>query len=65
MINNFRIKHLKNAVNIMSNFPTKITSIDNLKNIPGIGKGTLDRIDEILKTGKLEEVDIYINKYKM
>lgn len=64
MINNFRIKHLKNSLQIISNFPTKIISSDNLKNIPGIGKGTINKIDEILKTKNLEELKTYDIKYK-
>lgn len=52
----FRIKSIENAINIILNIPEKITSIDMLQNTPGIGKGILARIQEILDTGKLEEV---------
>tara|TARA_B100001093_G_scaffold481937_1_gene513119 strand:- start:1858 stop:2913 length:1056 start_codon:yes stop_codon:yes gene_type:complete len=58
-VNNFRIRQLKNIFKLIKNYPDKIT-IDNyldLKNIDGIGKGTLDRIKEILETKKLSELD--------
>ena len=46
---NFKIKHFKNAVNIIKVFPNKITKGDDLKDISGIGKGIISRIDEIIK----------------
>jgi DNA polymerase/3'-5' exonuclease PolX len=56
--NTFRIKQNKNILAIIKKYPHKIT-LDNLKTfgeLPGIGKGTLDRIKEILETGKLKEL---------
>ena len=58
-INNFRLKQIKNVYNIIKNYPDEIT-IDNyqeLKNIDGIGKGTIERLKEILSTKKLSELD--------
>ena len=49
--NQFRLKQIKNVLLILKKYTDKIT-IDNykeLKNIQGIGKGTIDRIKEILK----------------
>ena len=37
-------------------FPEKITKISQLKEESGIGEGILRRVNEILKTGKLEEL---------
>ena len=57
--NNFRLKQLKNILAILKKYQYEI-KLDNLKDfgeLPGIGKGTLDRIKEILKTGKLKELD--------
>lgn len=54
----FRLKHIKNALAVIKKFPTEIKSSDELKNVKGIGKGLLERIDEILKTGKLSEIKI-------
>jgi DNA polymerase/3'-5' exonuclease PolX len=64
--NQFRIKQIKNVFNILKNYPTKIT-IDNyneLKDINGIGKGTIDRIKEILLSGKLSELGDFIDSKK-
>jgi DNA polymerase/3'-5' exonuclease PolX len=52
----FRIKSIQNAISIIKNIPFEITSTEMLENTPGIGKGILTRIEEILKTGHLEEV---------
>lgn len=56
--NMFRLKHIKHAINVISNFPTEIKSSKNLENIKGIGKGIMERIDEIIKTGKLGEIHL-------
>jgi DNA polymerase/3'-5' exonuclease PolX len=64
IVENFRIKNLKTAFKILKSFPQKITSSNDLKNIPGIGKGTLMRIDEILETGKLKEISDYLKLNK-
>ena len=42
---------------LVRNLDKEITSSNDLKGIRGIGKGSLDRIDEILKTGTLQELD--------
>ncbi len=54
----FRIINLQNSLKEIKNFPKKINSGKDLKDIPGIGNGTIRRIDEILKTGKLSEIKI-------
>jgi DNA polymerase/3'-5' exonuclease PolX len=57
--NTFRIKQSKNILAIIKKYSEEIT-LDNLKEfgeLPGIGKGTLDRIKEILKTGKIKELE--------
>jgi DNA polymerase/3'-5' exonuclease PolX len=57
--NSFRIKQTKNIFAIIKKYPNEIT-LNNLKEfseLPGIGKGTIDRIKEILKNGKLKELD--------
>lgn len=52
----FRIRSLQNAISIINKITTKITSIDMLLNTPGIGKGIISRIQEILDTGTLSEL---------
>jgi DNA polymerase/3'-5' exonuclease PolX len=64
--NQFRLRQIKNVLSILKNYPDKIT-LDNyieLKNIQGIGKGSLDRIKEILNTGSLKELTNFINTKK-
>ena len=70
--NQFRLRQLQNVLSILKKYPKKIT-FDNyyleLKDIQGIGKGSLDRIKEILENGKLGEtsnfVDTNIDKKKI
>lgn len=56
MTNHFRLKQIVNALTIIKKYPNEIKSGSDLKDIKGIGKGTISRIDEILKTGKLSEI---------
>lgn len=58
IIDNFRIKNLLNAVNVLSGLDYDLT-LDNVNDLklPGIGKGTIARIVEILETDNLEEID--------
>lgn len=56
----YKLQALRNSLKIIEMFPDKITSSDQLKNISGIGKGTLQRVDEILSNGKISfEENIY------
>jgi DNA polymerase beta len=57
MINMFRLKSIKSALSAIELYPIKITSSKQLLNIKNIGKGTIRRIDEILETGKLSEIN--------
>jgi len=56
--NNFRLKQLTSALEIIKKYPYKILSGNDLQEIKGIGKGTINRINEILQTGKLSEIKI-------
>jgi len=55
--NTFRLKHLIHSTSVISSLPYQLT-LENIKNFnaPGIGKGTIDRITEILKTKHLKEL---------
>jgi len=55
--NEFRIRSLKIGLRIIKNFQKNITSVKDLDNIQGIGKGIKDRINEILTKKKLNELD--------
>lgn len=59
LINNFRINSFKKSLKIIISFQQKITDPKQLIGIKGIGKGTLDRINEILTTGTLSELKDY------
>lgn len=54
--NTFRLKQIKNALDIITKYPKEIKSGKDLAHIDGIGKGTVKRIDEILETNKLSEI---------
>lgn len=59
IMNNFRIKSLKKVILIISKLSFIIKSIDQVKNIPGIGKGSIQRIEEILLKKSLVELKNY------
>jgi len=64
--NQFRLRQIKNVLAILKKIPNKIT-LDNymeLNNINGIGKGSLDRIKEILVTGSLSELTDFVDNNK-
>ena len=58
MINMYRLNSIQNALTAIKNYNHKITNSKQVKNLSGIGKGTLTRIDEILKTDKLAEINL-------
>jgi hypothetical protein len=62
----FRLKQLKNILLILKKYPKKITldELSELKELPGIGKGSIDRIKEILQTGKLSELNNFVDTSK-
>lgn len=58
---NFKIRNFIKVIKSLENYPENIiTSSEQVKDLDGIGKGTLTRIDEIIKTGKLAESHIEI-----
>jgi DNA polymerase beta len=56
--NTFRLKQIANALGTIKKFQKTITldNIDEFAQLPGIGKGTVERIKEIIVKGKLEEI---------
>jgi DNA polymerase/3'-5' exonuclease PolX len=64
--NTFRLRQLDNILNILIKYPTKITlkNFNELKNIDGIGSHTINRIKEILETGKLSELKGFVELSK-
>jgi len=59
--NTFRIRQLRNVVSILSKYPEKITlkNYQELKELDGIGAGTVQRVKEILENGKLAELESF------
>jgi len=67
IINTFRLKNITKALYIIKKLQYEITlnTFNKDFKLPGIGKGTIDRITEILNTGKLSELDNFkYNNYK-
>lgn len=61
LIHMYRLSSVKKVLDIIKNYKNKITSSSQLKDIPGVGKKSLQRIDEILETGKLKEIQNNLN----
>ncbi len=61
----YRERAFRRAERVIKSLNFTIKNADQLKGIRGIGKGIHDRIQEIIKTKKLKEVDNYhiINKH--
>jgi DNA polymerase/3'-5' exonuclease PolX len=59
--NTFRIRQLRNVVSILSKYSEKITlkNYQELKELDGIGAGTIQRVKEILENGKLAELESF------
>ena len=56
-VNRFKIINFKKVVKILESFQRPITCIDDVKNIKGIGAGSLERIEQFLKTGSFVELN--------
>ena len=66
--NNERFKHfaILKAISIITNYSKEIKNqkdVEQLKELPNIGDGIIKRISEIIKTGKLKELDDTPNLY--
>ena len=61
--NAFRLKQLKNSLLTIKKYTKEINdeTIKEFSQFPGIGKGTINRINEILTTGKLSELKDFID----
>lgn len=63
-VNEFRIDALEKNYKVIAQMSSKIKSSNDMKHIKGFGKGTLTRIDEILETGTLKEINYLNDKIK-
>ena len=57
LIYSYKLSSIKKALKVIKGIGHEIKKGSELKNLENIGKGTIDRIDEIIKTGKLKEVN--------
>lgn len=62
----FKISSFKKGLEQIKKYKFMILSTDDIKNLPGVGKGILERVSEILDTGKLIELNenLNIEKYE-
>ena len=51
----FKVINFRKAIKAIKDHPSEISKGEDLKDVKGIGKGIMDRIDEILKEGTLKE----------
>ena len=65
-VNQFKIKNFSVVLSILKKYPKeiKMDNVDELKDISGIGKGSLERIKEILSTGTLKELGNFVDVKK-
>jgi len=56
--NTFRLQSIENAIKVLSKIKDEKITIDGIKHLKGIGSGTIRRVEEIIKTGKLKEIKI-------
>lgn len=59
---NFKKRAYKNAANAIKNIKHNINSIDDIQNVKGIGKGSIEKIKIILLNGTLNLDDSIINQ---
>lgn len=57
LVYSFKLSSIKKSLEVIENLDFEIKSGEQIKNYKNIGKGTIDRINEILKTNKLIEVN--------
>jgi DNA polymerase beta len=62
-INNFRISSFNKTINLIAKFKVALITASQLIGIPGFGKGTIDRINQIIINGFLPEVKELEKKY--
>lgn len=61
--NEFRIRALIHVIKLVQKLVYQITSPDDMKGMPRVGKGTLEKVQEILDTGTLAEIGELKRKY--
>jgi DNA polymerase/3'-5' exonuclease PolX len=54
--NKFRLRKFESFLNLLKKYKTEIKKSSELEDVPNVGQGIIDRVNEILKTGALKEV---------
>lgn len=54
--NEFRLRALNYLIGVIKKLKKDITSADDIKGIPRIGKGSIEKVSEIIETGTLSEL---------
>lgn len=64
--NKFRLSQLSRVLSILKKYPTNITldNYNDLGSIDGIGKGSLEKIKDILENGKLSIIGDFVSSTK-
>lgn len=57
----FRLSSIKKGIDLIADWPEKICSGRQARQIKGIGKGISDRIDEIITSGTLSELSVNLS----
>ena len=62
--NDFRIRSYRNAYNALrkTERPLAEMSADEIKGIPGVGKSSAEKIEELITTGKMTKLEGYLDK---
>jgi DNA polymerase/3'-5' exonuclease PolX len=56
--NIYRLKSIENVTKVIDKYPDDMINLEKLADMKGIGEGTINRIKEIQKTGKLSEIKL-------
>lgn len=59
--NSFRVRSHYKVIKILKSLDFEINNVDQIKDIKGIGKSTLKRVEEILNTNNLSEIKLQNN----
>ncbi|CAE7141748.1 unnamed protein product [Rhizoctonia solani] len=54
--NQFRVLNYTKAIRSITKYPTKITSVDQVSHLPGVGAGIAEKITEFIATGCLAKI---------
>ena len=60
----FKAKRYREAVDQLKNLNDKLSSPNDIKNLPGIGKAITEKLDEFIKTNKVKNLEQLKEKYK-